>query len=165
MCVFCTKLGMLLPWDREEILKGSKLRRSVLRAVSVAQKLITTEERRQDQSCLFQKRDYRNKGPNPENMSCVLVPVKVVYVAWKLSTIEKRCQDQSCWFRLGCYRNKRYKSEKLSWVRVPMKIYSIAWKLSSIKEQLQDQSLFRRKITGTTPKICPRFESQWRSFP
>jgi hypothetical protein len=47
-------------------------------AVCVARKLITIEERRQDQSCLFQRADYRNKGHNPANLSWVRVPVRML---------------------------------------------------------------------------------------
>jgi hypothetical protein len=38
-----------------------------VRAVPVARKLSTIEERRQDQSCLFRSGNYKNKGHNPEN--------------------------------------------------------------------------------------------------
>jgi hypothetical protein len=40
-----------------------------VRVIAVAQKLSTIEERLQEQSCLFQKGDYRIKGHNPINMS------------------------------------------------------------------------------------------------
>jgi hypothetical protein len=47
--LICTKLGMLIQWDQKEKQKGqnSWVRVSV-RAVSVARKLSTIEERRQD---------------------------------------------------------------------------------------------------------------------
>lgn len=37
----------------------------------------TTEERRQEQICLFRRGDYRNKDHNPESLSLVRVPVKM----------------------------------------------------------------------------------------
>jgi hypothetical protein len=78
----CTKLGMLISWDQEENTGGSKPRKSVLslnpvRAVPVARKLSTIEERRQDQSCLFRRGDYRNKGQKPEKLSWVRVLEKM----------------------------------------------------------------------------------------
>jgi hypothetical protein len=125
--------------------------------VSVAQKLSTIEEWRQDQSCLFQRGDYKNKDRNPEKLSWVRFPVKMVSVARKLSMIKERRQDQSSLFRRGDYRNKGYSPEKLSWVRFPVEVVSVVWKLSTIEEWCQDQTcLFQKEITEaktTTMKI------------
>jgi hypothetical protein len=49
-----------------------------VKMISVALKLSTTEERRQDQSCLFRRGDYRIRGHNPENPFWVRDPVKVL---------------------------------------------------------------------------------------
>jgi hypothetical protein len=99
--------------------KGSWVRFPV-RAVPVAQKLSTIEERRQDQSYLFRRGDYRNKDHNPpKKLSWVPFPVKTVSVARKLSTIEELRQDQSCLFRRGCYRNKDHASQKTVLSSIP----------------------------------------------
>jgi hypothetical protein len=77
-----------------------------VRAVPVARKLRTIEERRQDQSCLFRRGDYTNKGHNHDkNLSWVLGPVKMVSVARKVSTIDERRIEQNCLFQRGDYRN------------------------------------------------------------
>jgi hypothetical protein len=102
--LICTKLGMLIPFDQEEILERQNSEKmSCVRVpvgkVTTAQKLSTIEKQRKCQSCLFRRGDYRNEGQNAKNLSCVRVPVKMVYVARKLRTIEKRHQHQSCLFR------------------------------------------------------------------
>jgi hypothetical protein len=106
-----------------------------VRAVPVARKRSTIEERRQDQSCLFERWDYRNEGRKPPKLSWVRFPVKMVSVDRKLITIEERRKDQNCLFRRGNYRNKT----KNSWVRFPMKMVPVARKLSTIVERRQDQ--------------------------
>jgi hypothetical protein len=59
----CTKLGMLILWDQEENIGGSKLWEKVSwvwfleRVVPVAWKLSTIEEQCEDQSCLFRRGD------------------------------------------------------------------------------------------------------------
>jgi hypothetical protein len=45
--------------------------------ISVARKLSTLEERYQNQSCLFRRGEYRNKGHNPVKVSWVRVLVMV----------------------------------------------------------------------------------------
>jgi hypothetical protein len=49
--------------------------------VSLAQKQSVIQERRQDQSCLFRRGDYKNKGNNEESPSLVQVLVKTVSLA------------------------------------------------------------------------------------
>jgi hypothetical protein len=50
---------------------------------------------------LFRRGDYRNNGHNPEKLSWVLVPVKIISVARKLSKIEELRKEQNCLFRRG----------------------------------------------------------------
>jgi hypothetical protein len=49
--------------------------------IFLARKLSTIEEQRQERSCLFQRLYYKNKGNIHENVSWVLVLVKMVSVA------------------------------------------------------------------------------------
>jgi hypothetical protein len=56
--------------------------------ISLARKLGTEDEQDREQSCLFRRRDYRNRGHNLENVSWVLSSVKVVSLARQLSSIE-----------------------------------------------------------------------------
>jgi hypothetical protein len=57
------------------------------RLLSVARKLSTIEEQRQDQSCLFLRGVYRNKGYNAGKLSWVRVPMKIFSVPRVLSLI------------------------------------------------------------------------------
>jgi hypothetical protein len=70
----CTKLGMLICWDQEDILErlNSKKLSYVwvsVTVVPVAWKLSTTRKRRQGQSCSLRRGDYRNKGHKPSSSS------------------------------------------------------------------------------------------------
>jgi hypothetical protein len=115
-----------------------------VRAFSVPRIVSTIEERREDQSCLFRRGDYRNEGQNPENLYCARVLVKNVYVARKLITAEKRRQDESSLFWRVDYRNKGQHPEKLSWIRVPVKMVSVDRKLGAVEERRQVQSCLSR---------------------
>jgi hypothetical protein len=90
MCVYvCSLIGReginqfaptvaCLPLEtRKRFQKGKNSEKKVpwvrvpVRVVSVARKLRTIEERRQDQSCLFRREDYRNKSHNSAKLSWV----------------------------------------------------------------------------------------------
>jgi hypothetical protein len=43
---------------------------------------------------LFRRVDYENKGHNPEKLSWVRFPVKVIHVARKLTTIQEQRQTK-----------------------------------------------------------------------
>jgi hypothetical protein len=180
MCVFayssrteipiCTKLSMLIYWDQEETIGGSKLRKSVLcsipsEGVSVARKLSTIEEWRLNQSCLFRKGDYRNKDQNSEKLSWVRFPMKMVSVARILSTTEEQLQDKSCLFRRGNYRENVTTPKIVLGLSPDEEIY-VAPKLSTREERRQGKiCLFRRgdcRNQGHKPEKCPGFESRWR---
>jgi hypothetical protein len=66
-----------------------------VRVVPVDWKLSMTEQCH-EQSCLFQRDNYRNRDHNPEKLSWVHFPVKTVSAAPKLSMIEEQCQGQIC---------------------------------------------------------------------
>jgi hypothetical protein len=117
-----------------------------VRAVPVACKLSTIEERRQEQRCLFGSGDCRNKGHNPEKLSWVRFPVKMASVSRKLSTVEERRQDQSWLVWRGDYSNKGHNPENVSWVRVPMKTISISETNHDRKNKIV---CFGEEITGT----------------
>jgi hypothetical protein len=55
-----------------------------VRAVPVARKLSTIEERRQEQSCLSRRGDYRNEGQKSEKVSWVRVSVKMLGLGIKI---------------------------------------------------------------------------------
>jgi hypothetical protein len=56
----------------------------------IAQKLSTIDKQCQDQSCLFQRADCRNRGHNLKKLSRVRVLLKMVFVARKLSMIKEQ---------------------------------------------------------------------------
>jgi hypothetical protein len=60
-----------------------------MRVVAVAWKLSMIEERFQEQSCIFQTGDYRNRGFNPEKLTWVRFSMKMVSVSQKLSMTEE----------------------------------------------------------------------------
>jgi hypothetical protein len=66
--------------------------------ISVALKLSTTEERSQDQTCLFRRGYYRNRDHSPAKSVLGSKPAEIVCVARKISTTEERRQDQNCLF-------------------------------------------------------------------
>jgi hypothetical protein len=99
-----------------------------LSAVPAAWKLSKIGEPCQDQSCLFWTGDNRNKGQNPEYLSCVRVPVKMICVVQKLSTIKEQRQDHSSLCQQGDCRNKGHNPEKLSWVRVTVKTNALGFR-------------------------------------
>jgi hypothetical protein len=83
--------------------------------VDVAHKLSMIEEdKRQEQSCLFQAADYRNKGHNPNKLTWVRILMKIVSVAQKLGTTEEWRQDESFFFWRGNYRSKGHNPINLS---------------------------------------------------
>jgi hypothetical protein len=112
----CTKLGMRVLWNQEEVLERSKpeelpwVRNPV--TVSVSWKLSNIEECRQDRRCLFRRGNCRNRGSTTQKYgSWVRVLVKIVSIAGKLSMIEERRREQNCLFRRGDYRNKGHRPE------------------------------------------------------
>jgi hypothetical protein len=65
------------------------------KGIPVNQKLSMAEEWCQDQSWLFQRRDYRNKEHNLQKLSWVRVPVRLDPVAWKLSIIKNSTMTET----------------------------------------------------------------------
>jgi hypothetical protein len=84
----CTKFGMIIPWEHEEMLERSRFQKNVLSSSpdSLARKLGTTEQQGKGQSCLFRQRDYRKEGHKLEKVSSLLAPVKVDSLAPQLSS-------------------------------------------------------------------------------
>jgi hypothetical protein len=79
--------------NHENFSQDSSWVRVPKKAVPVARKLSTIEERRQDQSCLFRRGDHRIKDHNPGNLSWVRALVKMAFVSRKLGTTGEQCQD------------------------------------------------------------------------
>jgi hypothetical protein len=97
-------------------------------------KLSTTEERRQDQSCLFRTGNYRNNG-HSQPRETVLSSIRSEGGFCRSETKHDRwtAPIQSCLFRWGDLRNKGHDTGKLSWVRV-LTMFSVARELSTIEE-------------------------------
>jgi hypothetical protein len=64
--------------------------------VTVAQKLSLIEERLQDQRCLLQTGDYRNKGHNSGKLSCIRFLMKKLSVDQKINMTEEWLKEKSC---------------------------------------------------------------------
>jgi hypothetical protein len=110
----CTKLGMLIPRDKEEILERPNSEkvswvRNALRVVSVSWKLSTSQRPR----LFLSTRRLQKLRSQIQKLSWVRVPVKMVPVARKLSTIKERRNEQNCLFRRGDYKNKGHIPETL----------------------------------------------------
>jgi hypothetical protein len=126
----CSKLGMLIPWDQKDILgrpnSGNVTWVRVLeRSVPVARKLSTIEERRKDQNCLFRRGNYRNEDQNPENLSCIRVPVKTVLCSSETKHDRRTAQKPKLFVSAGKLQERRSQTRKLSWVRVLVKILGL----------------------------------------
>jgi hypothetical protein len=67
-----------------------------------------TDERCQEESCLFLGGHYTNRGYTQKKLFWVRFHAKLLSAAQKLSTIEERGQKQSCLLRRRNYRNKGY---------------------------------------------------------
>jgi hypothetical protein len=93
----CTKLGMLIPWDKEEDKGGSKLRESVL-CSTPEEGGSCSSDTKHDRRTASRPKFYRNEGQKPKKLSWVRLPIKMVFVARKLSTTELR-KEQNCLFR------------------------------------------------------------------
>jgi hypothetical protein len=118
----CTKLGMLIPWDQEENIGESKLRKSVLSSIPGEGGSCSSETKHDKRAAprpkfFISNRRLYKKGHNPEKLFRVRLPAKIFFVPRKLGTIERR-HDESCLFWRADYRNKGQNTEKLSWVRV-----------------------------------------------
>jgi hypothetical protein len=106
----CTKLRMLIPWDKEEILERSIFQKNFLSS-SPGKGGSCSSETKHDRITaarpkLFVSREYyRNEGYNPEKLSWARVPVKVVSVTRELITIEEQRKEQVCLFLRRDYRN------------------------------------------------------------
>jgi hypothetical protein len=119
-----------------------------MKIVYVARKLCTIEERRQDQSCLFRRGDYRNKTQNPVKLlgsipsedgfcSSETKHDRRMVPGLKLFVFARRLQEQ------------RPQHQKRTWVRVLMRMVSVARKLSMREERCQGKICFGEEIAGT----------------
>jgi hypothetical protein len=125
--------------------KFSRVRFPV-KMVSVCPKVSTTEERRQDKSCLFRRGDYSNKR-NTENWPRFESSSKTKHQRrtaprQKLVVLERRLQEL------------RSQTRKLSWVRVPVNILGlgiIILKYSMIRDPRDDIRHDTYEPTTTAP--------------
>jgi hypothetical protein len=83
-----------------------------VRVVPVPRKLSAIEERRQDRSCFFRRRNCWNEGNNREGLPWIRVPVNMVSAANSETNHDRRTAP-SCLLRRGDYRNKVCSPEKI----------------------------------------------------
>jgi hypothetical protein len=104
-------------------------------AVAVGQKLSMIGERPQEQCCLFQTIDYRNKRHDTDKLTWVCFPTKL-FVDRKVSMTEEWRLDKSCLYRRKKYsNNNRYKSVLGS---SPAEGFSLSRKLRNIEERCKE---------------------------
>jgi hypothetical protein len=137
----CTKLGMFIPWDQEEISERSKLQKNVLSSGHgegsfCTRKVTTVEDRRQDPSGFFSARSQKQR-PQTQKLPWVRVPAKIFPVIWKLMMIEDRYKQRCLFWRDK--RNKCHNHEKISWVWVLVKMV-----LLYIQNYLQQMIVWRQ---------------------
>jgi hypothetical protein len=150
---------MLIPWDQEEILERWKFRklsgvRVPVKVVLVVPKQNTTEEQREDQSCLFRREDYRNKDTTPKNYPDSSPGEDGFYSSE--TTLNRRMAPRSkLFFSARRYRDRCHNHENLFWVRIPVR------KLCSLESKHERRmtprwELFRRgdcRNKGQKPKM------------
>jgi hypothetical protein len=156
----CRKLGTRMPWNKEEMLEKSELRKSVMvRVVSVARKLLTIEDRCQDQSYLFRRGDYRDKATTPKICS-----------GWSrvkngFFSSETKHFITAPWPKLlasaGRSQKQGHNSENLYWVRVPVKIFFVARYVRKTYERWHEQSCFYRLGYYWKKKITQLRKLSW----
>jgi hypothetical protein len=115
--LICTKLGMLIPWEQEEILERSKLRRSVL-SLSPGEGGSCSSETKHDRrmaprpKLFFWKRRLQKQRPQHRTTILGSCPCDDAFVYWKLNTIEWHV-DKNCFF-LQEQRSQTQKSALVS---------------------------------------------------
>jgi hypothetical protein len=68
-----------------------------VKAVSVARKLSTIKEWRQEQTCFgFKEKNNRNKSGKPQKLFWFRVRLKMVFVSRKSIMIKERRKEQTC---------------------------------------------------------------------
>jgi hypothetical protein len=150
------------PWHAYALKPGRSFRkvkapkvswvRVLASVVSVPGKLSTTEQRHQDQICLF-RRDHRTKATTPKICPAFEL-VKMFSVTMYVSTIEERNKNKFFW--AGRIQTKRSKTWKLPWVRVPVKMFGLRIILSyDIQRYI---SMIRLMISFRAIKINMRWK-------
>jgi hypothetical protein len=79
-----------------------------------------------DQSCLFRRGDYGNKGHSPEKSVLGSSPGEDNFFSPEIKH-DRRMVLRPKLFRWGDYKNKGNIHENMSWLRVLLKKNSIAW--------------------------------------
>jgi hypothetical protein len=95
-----------------------------VRALSVARKLSTIEERRQDQSCLFGRGDYRNKRQTPKT-ALGSSPHEESFCSLKTMHERRIAPGQHLFVSERRLQELRSQTSKLSWVQVSVKIFGL----------------------------------------
>jgi hypothetical protein len=135
----CTKLGMLISWDQEEIIGGSKLRKSVLSSIP-AEGVSCSSETKQDRRMapipkLFVS-NRRLQKQRPESRQIVLgsIPSEDNFC----SSDTKHDRRTAPRPKLFVSKRRLYKQTpqhlKLSWLRVLTRKFYVAPKLSTWEE-------------------------------
>jgi hypothetical protein len=93
--------------------------------VSVDLKLSTIEERRQDQSCLSRRADYRNKGRNPEETVLGSIPGQDGFSISETKDNRRMTQRTKLFVSTRRLQELRSQTRKLSWIRVSVNMLDL----------------------------------------
>jgi hypothetical protein len=101
----------IIPWDQEEILERSKIRKFVQGSSTGEYGSCSSEtmhdRRTAPRSKLFRRGDHRNRGHNHEKSILGSSPGESAFVAWKQH--DRRMEPKKRLFRRGDYRSNGHK--------------------------------------------------------
>jgi hypothetical protein len=112
--------------NHENVSQANSWIRFPMKIIFVGRKLRTTEERRQDQSCLFRRGDYGKKGHNSEKLSCIRDSVNMVSVARKPTRRKSGAKTKVVCFGEKILGTQATTPTNPSSVRVLVKMISVA---------------------------------------
>lgn len=103
------------------------------------------KERRQGQSCLFRKRDYRYKHQNPEKTVLIPTSAKDGFCRWVTKADRWTTQRTKQFLSKRKLQQSNATIPENSWVRFSVKMISASRYLRTIRERCQDQSCLLRR--------------------
>jgi hypothetical protein len=166
------KLGMFMPWQKEDISERSKLWKSVWVPVLGEGGFCSLEtkvdRRMAPRPKLFvsMRRLQKQRPTTPPKKRTVLgsSPDKDGLCSSETKYDKRTAPRKKFFYHWEDYRNKGHNPENQSWVRVLPKMVSITQKLNMTEKECQDQSclLLRAdyKKRGHNPEKCPGFKSR-----
>jgi hypothetical protein len=122
----CTKLGILIPWDQEEILEGSKLRKIVLSSSPGEDGSCSSEtkhnRRTASRSKLFvSKKRLQQQRSHPRIIVLGSSPGEDYFYSSETKHDRRTAERTKLFASAGRLQELRRQTENLSWVRISVK--------------------------------------------